>query len=194
MRVMCVLTACLVGCWHQLPAAAPSDNVAADRRAGSEKTCQTGCPLALTMRQLPADSVISLEFRLMNVSRDHILWVSNRPRVGNAKAERRSTEIELHLMDHNAREVSQRCLELRSSAGVPAYTALSPGQVTMTTYTMRPGCYLLDPGEILNAVATYASPLDTPDNPPGTMVFDETVSTGPWQQIFVPRQWNARPR
>jgi hypothetical protein len=196
MKAACFLLLLLAGCCHERFAVTPPEGAAAGRPAAatSDKRCQSDCALTIAMRQLTGQSSIELEFTVANASRDRSLWVSSRPRVGVGHPERRTTEIELHLIDHNGRGVVERCLELGSGDGSPSYVALPPDQAVTTRYSIGPGCYLLDPGEILNAVATYAPTEDRPENPPGTIAFDQSVTTPSWQQIVVPKDWKLATR
>jgi hypothetical protein len=198
MKATCFVLLMLVGCCHERSAVRTSEEVAAAGRkeavVAGERRCQSNCALELALRQLPEESSIELEFRLANVSRDQNVWVSSRLRVEIGHPEHRTSEIELYLTDHNGRQVFEHCLALVSGNGLPAYTVLRPGQAVTGRYSMRPGCLLLDPGEVLNAVATYGAVDDGPDKPAGTVAFDQIVSTPSWQQIIVPKDWKGGTR
>jgi hypothetical protein len=192
MKAACLWVLVLAGSCHERSAIRAADDVAAARPAGSEKRCGSDCALALTMRQLSQQPGIVLEFSLMNVSHERVVWVSSRPRVGNGHSVSGATEIEFRLSDHNLREVLPHCTRGEWDNKSPVYVALPPGQAVKATYTLSAGCYLLDPGEILSAIATYSSAADRPDNPPESTAFDESVNTGSWQQVVVPKEWKGR--
>ena len=181
----------LAGCCHERSVTRAADNVPAALPAGSEERCKSDCALSLKMGQLPQQSEIVLKFSIMNVSRERVMWVSSSPRVRNGPSASGESEIEFRLTDHNMREVLPHCTVGEWDHEPPVYVALPPGQSVKTTYTLIPGCYLLDPGEILSAIAIYSSVADRPDNPPESTVFHGSVDTGSWQQVVVPKEWNA---
>ena len=126
----------LAGCCHERPAAKAADEVAAARLAGSGKRCHSGCALALTMRQLSQRPEMVLEFSLMNVSHERVVWVASSPRVGTGHSEFSASEIAFHLSDHNSREVVRHCTGDDWPSEPPVYVALPPGQAVTATVVL----------------------------------------------------------
>jgi hypothetical protein len=184
----------LVGCCEPKPAAVvPTTPPAVESPGVSERRCEANCKLTLTLRAAPGGSALDLQFEVKNATQNETLWITSRPRFASRSFNRRRVEMEISLVDSNGREVTEHCLEAHAPDR-SGFVALPPGQSVTTSYSLRPGCYILVPGESLNVVASYMKVDDWPDPPPGTIVLDESISTGRWQTITVPKEWSNAAR